>query len=296
MGMEKKKIGKDIRKYLDDFDSFSEDFNSEEFQKLLLKHKSTNKSTSCKSLVKPVKQKGSKQTRNKKWDVFKLVQDLLSDENTRKLISFKSYILGTPQDNDSLYICQILGIPPEDSNNSLISAFLEGMNKRILQYITLLNGILKMIPKFLEEKPSEIKQKKMWFIDIFGEEAKYYLPDWEKYKRKSYNKPDYEKNFYKVLLFLNGEPASKLGYSKIIKIKTSEDIRLDDGTHPKRIDYKHFYLRHGPQGQIRMLYAIHCLLNRRKIEEEFVQEKIKELIDIPERLYQAVLHNLYNTN
>jgi hypothetical protein len=261
---EKQKIRKDVQEKLDYMDSLLADINPQETRKWLSKFKHKTTSIDKPTTDKPTKSKGSKQKRirNIKWDVFEFVQDRLIEEEIRNLIFLKSYIAGTPQDNDGLYICQVLGISTEDSRNiiSRIPEFFEYTNKCILHFITLLNGILKMIPKFLEEKPSKIKQKKMWFIDIFGEQAKYYLPDWEKYKRKSHNLPDYNKSSKIVTKFLEPTPATKLGYLKTIK--------KDDGTHKKRRYYHHFYLRHGPQGQIKMLHMIHILLNWRNIEKK----------------------------
>ena len=260
--MRKGKVRADIRKTLDYLDSILEEINLQETQKWLSKFRHKSVSIDNPTIGKPTNPKGSKQIRNIKWDVFEFVQDRLIEEEIRNLIFLKSHIAGTAQDNDSLYICQVLGISNEDLRNiiSRIPEYFEYMNKCILHFITLLNGVLKMIPKFLEEKPPEIKQKKMWFVDIFGEEAKYYLPDWEKYKRKSHNLPDYNKSSKIVTKFLEPTPATKLGYLKLIK--------KADGTLKKRTDYKHFYLRHGPQGQIKILYGIHVLLNWRNIEKK----------------------------
>jgi hypothetical protein len=231
----------------------------------------------------PTFQKGKKIGRRREWELFEHAYALLSNKTMLRLITGK---LASKNKSDLLYIQLGFGTPRNDfpyvyetkeKNKNLNPETRERfkeMDSYVNSKIKYLGSLLGWIVAKAEENSPETKEGKnlrSWFVDIFGEEARHFLPDWEKYKRKSHNKPDYNNAFKIVIKRIDKEKLSKT-------------------------EYKH-YDRYGTQGQIIILHKIYDLLFCQEQIKRLIQEKIQIIEDLFKdthpMIYHEVLTRLY---
>lgn len=63
-------------------------------------------------------------------------------------------------------------------------------------------------------RDKRIPQAKMWFVDVFGKASERYLPGWEKYKRKSHNRPNFKNSYEIFKKYIKGATAKQVEYGK----------------------------------------------------------------------------------
>jgi len=211
--------------------------------------------TSIKEKLKP-----GKRLRGKDYMDYKALHDALTSlhENNKAYpqMTFlpieKSYRLEKYSDEkkDSIdYMRQWLQIP--SAINSKDNELLYELNKVIVTNIIFFKTALNFHAKKLLEQKNDSRIKR-WFVDVFGEYSTRFLPDWEKWRRHSHNKPDFKKSFELFIKFINGSTSKDLGY-------TSQT-------------YHHFLNDHKPQGIIFLLFKIYSLVFY-PIDTEWIAKK-----------------------
>lgn len=123
-----------------------------------------------------------------------------------------------------------------------------------------------------------------WIFDVFGDEAKKYLPNWHNYdfSGRSKNTPDYKGSLALFKRFLNGEKYKDMGFITKEKIKNVYyDLENVEEITLKRAG--DFCVRHRPQGIIKLLHIAHMILYHtpeivKKIVEERTRPTFKDLL------------------
>lgn len=218
--------------------------------------------------IPPSPIKGTKQGRKKDHDTFKHVYELLAYSDLIYIKSAKP----TGETGYWLYLCVRSGIPVERLEEPDVKKYLVDLDNFISHIVDFLKDFLfAYLHDFTEDK-----QKRLWLVDVFGAESRMFLPDWESYKRKSFNRPDYDESLKIYLKFLNGESSKALGYGK--------------NKHSN-------FLRHVvPQAQIKILKGVFNLFRLHPIaiqKEKDAIKQVEELFKDEPWLYRKVVHSIH---
>jgi len=241
--------------------------------------------------IKKRRTKGEKKMKLPNWEVFKVAWDMLNPKSTDylgddliSLIAFKSHLLepyrspvlpAMPSKEDFLpaYILCALGISSNQYDKDMkLRKWVDDMNLRVDHEIWFLKKVLSvMTPWVLKQYPDAT----LWFSDIFGDAAWYYG---HPRKRKSSNRPKYEKSYDLFIRQLEGETRSQLGYT--------------------RNTYHNFIKSRRPQGALMFLREIHDLLyGLTERAQENIHNKKLEIKDSCKDLkkfeYRELLRQLY---
>jgi len=234
------------------------------------------------------KKKGQKKVRSEDWNIYKKALNILEDKNETALIILMSYLLQTGRIKGLEDMFKFYGISPDECEKPEI----EMATNKLKLFEELFNA-LKLIPTLLRKHKNAL----MWFVDVFKEDARYYLDDWEKYKRRSHNEPDYQKSYKKVVAKINEATPAELGYT-YLKPQNYSDL---DGvvSQRRRVNrYSLFLYQHAPQGLFKLLYRIHQVLFWAKnYEDRITQKKLAEVRgvfkDVSYYLYRKIIRELY---
>lgn len=227
------------------------------------------KSNALNKLKRDASIKGKKNVKKEEWEFYREALDILNDKPSTALLIFHSYWTMQAGDipNPTSYIRAVYGISPDEYKKPIIQQYVHNIRRMVIANLNFLKALSDLTFEMFENH-SEFKK---WFVDMFGENARYYLNDWGKYKRNSRNKPDFDRSYKLFIEFLGGK-TYKAG--------------------------SHFAERYRPQGIIRLLYKIHCVLYWFKdYEDEMIQKmsiKVKELFKgIPPYFYRRIIKELY---
>jgi len=246
------------------------DFNGAVLSFLRGLEKPPKKSDTLNRLKRDASLRGKKNVRKEEWEYYREALDILNNKSRTTLVIIYSY--WTTQSIDmpdpTEHIRAVYGVTPELYKLPKIQEYVDTIFKNIILDL----DFLKALFDFTFEMFEDHSMFKKWFVDVFSENAKYYLNDWEKYRRKSRKKPDYNRSY-------------KLFIEFILK-----------GKHYKAGD--HFVERYRPQGIIRLLYKIHNILYWfKEYEDKMIHKKSIEVKDlfknIPPYFYRRIIQELY---
>ena len=217
--------------------------------------------------------KGMKHVRGEDYKDFKYFYDLyhesLHDEYGEKrlyfLIAEKSYLLDrfeSEKVTDITYLEKYF-----NSEKPYQKKLLQKLNEIVINHIGLFKIALEYHAGILLNNATD--DVKRWFVDMFHERSIRYLPDWEKYQRKSKNEPSYSKSWQIFEKFINGTPSAKLGYTNAT--------------------FHNFTHRVKPQGIILLLFWLYVPIYSVRDGEVIQLKKAKEN---REKILKAVSENL----
>lgn len=233
---------------------------SAEFFSFLSKLKPVHVDLDITSISKKIK--GKKRVRSGKYDnlgsVIAFYQEITRTPDHISLISIKNYLLEKKfgQEDTCGYIYHYYGITSD--NHEKYTKWASLLNELMCSHIRLIKDWLEVgILVYFKEDP----QIKKWFVDLFGEAAERYLPDWQSYQGGP-PKPGFAKKFAILTAFaVNKKSPKELGYTN----KT----------------WGNFTKRDAPQGVIYLAYQLHQMVYSLIDEEKtFEMGKINQVKEI----------------
>ena len=240
-------------------------------------------------------------TREDDLKYYRLLYEYFTEDTSHlhPLIALKSYRLENYcyEDKSIYYILDYYGIRYLGYSEISIEDIVSGTkaheryskkDQELRKYFKRLNNrIIKIIQSFKKDldvaidhlfKDKTIPKAKMWFVDVFKKNSWRYLNNWERYERKSTNKPDFKEHFKIFKKFIIGATSTELRYGN-----------------------KYHKLRYAivPQGLICLLYSIDRLLyfstDYENYEKNLLPEKAKEIKGILKDLSPKTANKLLST-
>ena len=261
-----------------------------------VKQKNANKQTSqfptlerlLDEIQKERERMGKKKGRDPSWKLFKYVDDVLRSKELIGLIIWKvsdsDGQKASPGYRSINYLYEFFEIE-EAQRTADINKRLLRLDEKITETIKNLqvlieSGLQWVVQRFPKKEGTGERSAGAaeWIFDVFGNEARMYLPNWDDFNmaKRSKNKPDYKYSLYLFREFLRGANYKSLGLIEKRKVIQQVYNNIDFEAQASFRTFKQtatWSKRTRPQGLIKLLHTAHAVIyDTPKIIEKAVEE------------------------